>query len=80
MKTTYEILAFDDNADGNSYLSDIEYAIGIIAALKKAYKLSIRHDHICITNIDKYMEDTPLTFAQAALYSIVVEMDRKSVV
>lgn len=73
MKTNYEILAFDDNTDGQAYLADIEYALGIQAAFKKAYKLSYQHDHICIVHADLFTTNVPLTFSETAPYSIIVE-------
>lgn len=74
MKNNYEILAFDDNTDGQAYLSDIEYALGIQAAFKKAYKLAFSHDHICITSAETFATDAPMTFTETAPSSIVIEM------
>lgn len=74
MKTNYEILAFDDNTDGQAYLADIEYALGIQAAFKKAYKLSFAHDHACITSAETFLQDAPMTFTETAPYSITIEM------
>ena len=74
MKMNYEILAFDDNTDGQAYLADIEYTLGIQAAFKKAYKLSFEHDHICITSAETFVDNAPMTFTETAPYSITIEM------
>lgn len=74
MKNNHEILAFDDNTDGQAYLADIEYALGIQAAFKKAYKLSFSHDHVCIISAETFLQGAPLTFTEAAPHSINIEM------
>lgn len=74
MKMNYEILAFDDNADGEAYLTDIEYSMGIKNALFVAYQLAARYDHVCITHADTFATDAPLTFRETAPYSIITEI------
>lgn len=73
MKMNFEILAFDDNTDGQAYLADIEYALGILGAFKKAYTMLSEHDHVCITYADTFTTDAPMTFAETAPYSLILE-------
>ena len=74
MKTVYEILAFDDNADGEAYLADIEYVQGIKKTLFVAYQSAAQHDHVCIIHADAFGTDGILTFREAAPYSIIIEI------
>lgn len=74
MKAVYEILAFDDNADGEAYLTDIEYVQGIKKTLFVGYQLAARYDHVCIVHADEFGTDGPLTFREAAPYSIIIEI------
>lgn len=74
MKTLYEILAFDDNTDGEAYLADIEYVQGIKKALFVGYQSAARYDHVCIVHADAFATDGPLTFREAAPYSIIIEI------
>ena len=73
----YEILAFDDNTDGQAYLADIEYSYGINTALKKGYQLAVRHDHVCITYADTFTDNAPITFTETAPYSIIIEIGHR---
>lgn len=70
----YEILAFDDNTDGQAYLADIEYSYGLRTAFNKAYVLLPQHDHVCITSAETFLQDAPITFTETAPYSITLEM------
>lgn len=77
MKTNFEILAFDDHADGEAYLTDIEYALGLKKALFVAYQLAARYDHVCITYADTFTTNAPLTFTETAPYSIIIEIGHR---
>lgn len=74
MKMNYEILAFDDNTDGQAYLADIEYALGICTAFYKAYTFLSQHDHICIVSAETFVDNAPITFTETAPYAITIEM------
>lgn len=74
MKMNFEILAFDDNADGEAYLTDIEYVFDLKKALFVAYQLAARYDHACIVYADTFTTDAPLTFRETAPYSIIIEI------
>lgn len=72
--TKYGIFGYCDHTDGNAYLSDIEHAITLNAAMKRAYKMLVRNDHVCIVIDDNFIAEPPLTFTKAAPLALILEM------
>lgn len=72
--TKYAILGYCDHTDGNAYLSDIEHANSINTAMKRAYKMSIRNDHVCVVTDKALIAEPPLTFKEVAPSALILEM------
>lgn len=70
----YAIFGYCDHTDGNAYLSDMEHANTIKGAMKKAYKMSIRNDHVCVVTDGHFIVEPPLTFKEVAPSALILEM------
>lgn len=68
--TMMHVLAYDDHADGNTYLSE-KHLVELPYVFTTALDLLARHDNVLITDTDSY-EDNKHDYYYLAPYSITM--------
>lgn len=74
MKSKICVIALDDNADGNAYMTDFQYTTSIKRALSFIVPdFLLKHDHVCIIRNEELNTCKALEYTQLAPYGLMIE-------
>lgn len=73
MNTLVHVLAYDDHADGNTYLAE-EHYVDMADSFVTSIELLARHDNVLITDDHSYDNTPDHDYYTLAPYSIIMSL------